>query len=191
MIEPDPRPGGLRLVVCSIRDEFFQRPAALAHEWPNENGGAKLLGGKCFFSIFLYCVSQFIISICKFGLLQALISEASSHELGLWKFDFYVLTAKLCELAISNLWLTSAESGRWNSLRERISSVRVLLTSEWPHFKWLVTFRPHASIISRGQLFIHKLTRPSALRRPIQWRDSTRVLPNGTIKCQRLLAEKN
>ena len=42
MIEPKPRPGGFKLIVCSIRDEFFQRPTKLAHKWLNE----KLLGGK-------------------------------------------------------------------------------------------------------------------------------------------------
>lgn len=56
MIEHNPRPGGFKLVVCSIRDEFFQRPTKLAHEWSNKNENHKLLGGRFFFNFFFKCL---------------------------------------------------------------------------------------------------------------------------------------
>lgn len=49
MIENEPRKGGYKLVICNIRDEYFERPTKLAHEWSSENDQHKLLGGKFFF----------------------------------------------------------------------------------------------------------------------------------------------
>ena len=89
MIEPSPRPGGLKLVVCSIRDEFFQRPTALAHEWPSGPGMAELLGGKWFLDERLFV--RFIILICKFTAFRA--PPVSSEVPNCWILEARALRA--------------------------------------------------------------------------------------------------
>lgn len=68
MIEDQPRAGGFKLVLCSIRDEFFQRPTKLAHKWTSENGESKLLGGRVLFFLKLNFFCDFFYYSTRVGL---------------------------------------------------------------------------------------------------------------------------
>lgn len=42
-VNPNPEPGGYKIVLASNRDELFNRPAKPAHEWLTHSG---VFGGK-------------------------------------------------------------------------------------------------------------------------------------------------